>query len=102
MPRVQLAILWAGIESIFGASTEIRFRISLYIARFLYPADASKRRAVFDAMKRLYDSRSAAVHGSKLKGDMSNVVNESADILCNLLRECVVRKSIPDETELAP
>jgi Apea-like HEPN len=102
MARVQLAILWAGIEGVFGASTEIRFRISLYLARFLYPTDTNKRQATFAAVKRLYDSRSAAVHGSKIKGDISDVVDESAGILCKLLRECVDRKSMPDEGELVP
>lgn len=102
MTRVQLAILWAGIEGIFGASTEIRFRISLYIARFLHPADANKRKTVFDAVKRLYNSRSAAVHGSRVKVAASNVVDESADILYNLLRQCVARSALPDEAELAP
>lgn len=102
MARVQLAILWAGIEGMFGASTEIRFRISLYIARFLHPDDADKRQTVFDAVKRLYNSRSAAVHGSKIKGDATNTVNESADILCKLLRRCTDLKSMPDENELVP
>ena len=30
LPRVQLAILWSGIEALFQVSTEISFRISLY------------------------------------------------------------------------
>jgi len=102
MARVQLAILWAGIEGLFGASTEIRFRISLYIARFLYPADGSKRQAAFDAVKRLYDLRSAAVHGSKFKSHTSNGVDESAGILCNILRECVDQRSTPDVSKLVP
>ena len=33
MPRVQLAILWAGIESLFRINNELSFRISLYIAK---------------------------------------------------------------------
>lgn len=102
MARVQLAILWAGIEGMFGASTEIRFRISLYIARFLHPDDANKRQVVFDAVKRLYNSRSAAVHGSNIKGDTASIVSDSAEILRNLLRRCTDRKSMPDENELVP
>ena len=31
MPRVQMAIIWSGIEALFQASTEISFRISLYM-----------------------------------------------------------------------
>jgi len=102
MPRVQLAILWAGIEGMFGASSEIRFRISLYIARFLHSENSEQRRTVFDAVKKLYDSRSAAVHGSKIKGDTSTAVLESADILWQLLRSCAEQKSLPDENNLVP
>ncbi len=102
MARVQMAILWAGIEGIFSAATEIRFRISLYIARFLHPEDANERKAVFASVKKLYDSRSAAVHGSKIKGDMSAAVEESANILCSLLRRCTETKALPDESKLVP
>ena len=102
MARVQMAILWAGIEGLFGASSEIRFRISLYIARFLHAEDADQRQTVFDAVKKLYNSRSAAVHGSKIKGDTAAAVTESADILCVLLRRCTERDSLPDESELVP
>lgn len=35
VPRVQLAVIWSGIESLFNANTEVSFRISLYIANFL-------------------------------------------------------------------
>ena len=86
LPQVQMAILWAGIEGIFGASTEIRFRISLYIARFLHPDDKNSQREVFKAIKKLYDSRSAAVHGSKLKSSIKEDVDASANYLCNILR----------------
>lgn len=102
MPRIQLAVLWAGIEGMFGASSEIRFRVSLYIARFLYPHNEAKRKEVFEAVKRLYDSRSAAVHGAKGKGDMKSAVDRSADILCKLILQCINNKATPRESELVP
>jgi hypothetical protein len=102
MPRVQLAVLWAGIEGMFGANSEIRFRISLYIARFLHPQEHESRRKVFDAVKKLYDSRSAAVHGSKIAADPSSAVSHSQTILCQLIRRCAELKALPDEKELAP
>ncbi len=102
MPRVQMAILWVGIEGMFGASSEIRFRISLYIARFLYPDSADERQKVFDAVKKLYNTRSAAVHGSKMKGDINTAVEESATILCSLLKQCTISNSMPDENKLVP
>jgi hypothetical protein len=102
MPRVQLAILWAGIEGMFGASTEIRFRISIYIARFLHPDDADARRKIFDTVKKLYNLRSAAVHGSNIKGDAKTFVEESASILCALLKHCTILNAMPNENELVP
>lgn len=102
MPRVKLAVLWAGIEGMFGASSEIRFRISLYIARFLNPKDSDSRKSVFDRIKKLYNSRSAAVHGSKIKGNLEASVEESAEILTKILRQCIADKSMPNENELVP
>ncbi|MEP3783880.1 hypothetical protein [Ascidiaceihabitans sp.] len=52
-PRIKLAMIWAGIEGLFGASSEIRFRISLYMARFLFPDDEAERRSVFERVKKL-------------------------------------------------
>lgn len=102
MPRIRLAILWAGIEGLFGASSEIRFRISLYIARYLHPDDQNAQRALFSSVQRLYNVRSSAVHGSNIKGDSDSAVTDSANILCNLLRQCAAAGSIPDPSELAP
>jgi hypothetical protein len=102
MPRIRLAILWAGIEGIFGASSEIRFRISLYIARYLHRDDAVARKAIFDTVQKLYNTRSAAVHGSKIKGDPAVAVEDSAEILSNLLLRCATVGSMPDENELVP
>jgi hypothetical protein len=102
MARVQMAILWAGIEGLFGASSEIRFRISLYISRFLHPDNEEQKRSVFDAVKKLYTSRSAAVHGSKIKGDTSSAISDSADVLCQLLRRCAEQHSLPIEDKLVP
>jgi len=102
MPRVQMAILWAGIEGMFGATTEIRFRISQYIARFLHPDDASNRKKLFDSVKKLYNFRSSAVHGSKMKDKPSTAVSASAAILCDILRCCTETNAMPDESKLAP
>lgn len=102
LPRIQLAILWAGIEGLFGASSEIRFRISLYIARYLHPDDAAARKALFDSVQKLYNTRSAAVHGSELKGDTTQAVKISADVLCKLLSRCATLGGVPRSDELAP
>lgn len=102
MKRIQMAILWAGIEGIFEASSEIRFRISLYIARFLHPTDTELRKEKFELVKKLYNSRSSAVHGSKLKDNLEQAVKESAELLKELIRQSIAQRALPKEEELAP
>lgn len=102
IPRIKMAILWAGIEGLFGASSEIRFRISLYISRFLHPLDIEARKITFNAVKKLYNYRSSAVHGSKVKKDLPEAVEESAELLKNLIQQCAINKKTPDEDELVP
>ncbi|MEW2912468.1 hypothetical protein [Leisingera sp. JC11] len=101
-PRVRMAILWAGIEGLFGATSEIRFRLSVCAARFLHPDDSDARTATFNDVKRLYNTRSKAVHGSKTKTAINNEVEESAQLLCKLLRRCIEVRSLPDEKDLLP
>ncbi len=102
MPRIKMAVLWAGIEGMFGASSEIRFRISLYISRFLHPEDENERKVTFESVKKLYNSRSAAVHGSKVKGDLAQAVEESAELLRMLVLKCIENRAIPNEADLVP
>lgn len=102
MSRIQIAVLWAGIEGIFGASSEIRFRISLYIARFLHPTDAELRKEKFELVKKLYNSRSSAVHGSKVKDNLTQAVKESAELLRELIRQIIIQRALPNEEELVP
>jgi hypothetical protein len=99
---VQLAVIWAGIEGLFGIESEIIFRLSLYSARFLEPTDEMARQAVFALVKRLYKQRSAAVHGAELKGDASAAVREAVQLLLRLLKKCVEMKGLPEIDSLAP
>ena len=100
MPRVQLAILWSGIEALFEVSTEISFRISLYIANFLAGSDTEKAKALFSKTRKLYSSRSAAVHGGKIKGNLDDLVSESAGLLNSLIRRCAEFGALPDTEDL--
>ncbi len=102
MPRIKMAVLWAGIEGMFGASSEIRFRISLYIARFLHPTDAESRKEKFELVKKLYNSRSSAVHGSKVKDNLVQAVKESAELLRELILRVIEKRALPNEDELVP
>jgi len=101
-PRAKLAILWAGIEGLFGIDSELAFRLSLYAARFLEPDEAVSRAKVFEDTKKLYKQRSAAVHGARIKGNSEASVRESVDLLQRLIRHCVEKATIPDVKNLAP
>jgi len=46
--------------------------------------------------------RSSAVHGSKIKGDLAQAVEESAELLKNLIHKCIENRDIPNEEDLAP
>ena len=100
MPRVQLAILWSGIEALFEASSEISFRISLYIANFLAGNNAAKAKELFEKTKKLYSSRSAAVHGGKIKGDIDDLVSDSAALLNQIIRRCAELGALPNTQNL--
>lgn len=100
MPRVQLAILWSGIEALFKSNTEIRFRISLYIANYLEGNDVEKAKELFKKIKKLYDSRSAAVHGGKIKDDIGDLAMQSALLLNRIIRRCAELGSLPDTEKL--
>jgi hypothetical protein len=100
--RSQLAIIWSGIEALFGIDSEIAFRVSLYIARFLEPDDQAKRSQLFAKVKQLYNQRSKAVHGAKVKGDIQSAVKESSDVIGRLIRRCAEINQLPDTDSLAP
>lgn len=100
MPFAQMAVLWAGIEGLFGIDSELRFRLSLWISQFL-PSDSKEaRKTTFDKVKKLYDARSKAVHGGVMKEVSS--VQESAELLQTLLKVCVEYDALPDENEMFP
>lgn len=100
LPRVQLAVLWMGIESLFEVSSELVFRISLYAAKFLERNDEEKALDVFNEVKRLYRARSSAVHGGKIKGDLSVLVNESSLLLNKLIKKCIEKNELPNVDKL--
>lgn len=100
-PRPQLALLWAGIESLFKIDSELSFRLSLFTAKFLEPYDKESSKQLFLKVKRLYSARSKAVHGGHMKGDITVLVSESASLLHRLVRRCIEVASLPITEELA-
>jgi hypothetical protein len=102
MPRIQLAILWAGIESLFNVDSEITFKLSLFIANFLARDNYDQKRIYYNEVRNLYRMRSSAVHGNKLKGDSSDLVLRSSTILNKLIIHCIENKDIPTVDDLIP
>ena len=83
--RTAIARLWSGIESIFGITSELIFRISLLSASLLEkPGEARKTR--FKAVKKLYGLRSKAVHVESLPDEkILSAMNDSFHLLKELL-----------------
>jgi hypothetical protein len=83
--RIAIGRIWAGIEALFGISSELVYRISSLCASLLEPRGA-RRKARFQAVKRLYGLRSKAVHGEKLIQDqLVSARNDSYTLLRELL-----------------
>jgi hypothetical protein len=99
LQRAQLAIIWSGIEGLFNIESEITFRLGLYISNFLLSGKKGKEE-MFNKVKKLYNYRSAAVHGSKLKDSLGTMVNDSAVLLRNLVLKCINDNTIPDKNSL--
>ena len=53
MPRIGLAVLWSGFEAPSRAESEISFRISLYIPKFLVEDDKAESAEVFREVRSL-------------------------------------------------
>lgn len=100
-PRSRLALLWAGIEGLFSVTSELSFRLSLYIAKFLEPSDRAAAKKLFNEVKRLYGHRSTAVHGGDLKAKDKAIVEQSALLLQRLIRQCIASGGLPDSDGLA-
>lgn len=83
--RVAIARLWSGIEALFGINSELVYRISLLIACLLEPRGVA-RQTRFAQIRRLYGTRSKAVHGEDISEErLTQAMLESYDILSRLL-----------------
>ncbi|MBF5038915.1 hypothetical protein INP77_05350 [Methylophilus sp. 13] len=79
---------WVALEALFGAETEIRYRLSQRMGLFL-GTDLKEASEIYEFIKRAYVYRSKVVHGSELKkfnGD------ESLDLMAELERQ--LRKAV--------
>jgi hypothetical protein len=83
--REAITKLWTGIEALFDFGAELRFRFALTIASLL-EARGDSRKERFRAVRRLYDQRSASVHGGSInRADLRQSVQDSFTLLRELL-----------------
>jgi len=102
VPFAQLTLLWSGIESLFDIESELVFRLSLYISRFLEGDNEKNKKNTFNKVKNLYKQRSKAVHGTKNLIDPEDSVNDSAQLLRRIILRCVEQNHLPVVDDLAP
>jgi len=100
LPNAQLALLWSGIEGLFNIHSELVFRLSLYISRFLEKDDHEHRKEIFNNVKNLYKHRSKAVHGSGKIKDPEKAITSSVQLLRNIIFTCIDNKDLPDQDKL--
>ncbi|MEX0682477.1 MAG: hypothetical protein WD904_14685 [Dehalococcoidia bacterium] len=98
--RSAISRLWSGIEAIFGVSSELVFRISLYASSLLEPR-GTERKNRFNAIKKLYGQRSKAVHGEPLSaGQLAEAMNDSYQLLRGVLLQIVANGRAPTDEDL--
>lgn len=95
--RMLAATIWAGIEALFEIQSELRFRLAVVIASILEPRGES-RKAMYKTVKKLYDVRSKAVHGSPLSDDkIREHIIEARMLLSRLLCHFIETKTLVTE-----
>jgi hypothetical protein len=97
--RTAISRLWAGIECLFGISSELVFRLSLMAASILHPR-GSQRRECFHRVKKLYGVRSKAVHGDDISEErLTKGLDSSFCLLRDLLLTFIIRGSAYSEED---
>lgn len=99
-PALILISLWAALEAIFSPdkSSELKFRIAARIACYLEPAGTT-RLELYNRVRKLYDARSAAAHGSpKRKPELALV--ETYNLLRRIVIQIIERNHLPTQPEL--
>jgi hypothetical protein len=97
-PSLALVSLWGALERLFSPSHyELCFRVSATIASYLEPK-GQERLACYRRVKKLYDARSKAAHGSPLKENKS--LFETYALLKRALVKMVEENHVPSREEL--
>lgn len=83
--RMSVATSWAGLESLLGIENELSYRIPMYLAVILSD-DPDSRVVIRGEVKKLYNLRSKAVHGAKMKeGELAKTAEQSWVLLRDVL-----------------
>lgn len=98
--RMIAALIWSGIEALFGINAELRFRLASMIAALLEPR-GEDRRSLYRRVKKLYDIRSQIVHGEEVVDEVvtTHIVDVRA-LLSRLLCSFIESGRVPDEADL--
>jgi hypothetical protein len=97
--RMTTASLWAGVEALFGISTELRFRLASLIAAFLEERGKA-RVGRYRSVKKLYDFRSRAVHGAVVDDSaMHEHIRQVRLLLSSLLCKIAELGHFPSEDD---
>ncbi len=87
--RMMVASLWSGIEALMGIQAELRFRLALSVACVLEPRGA-QRIERYRQVKKLYDSRSRAVHGAEMsEAELITHIIETRKVLSGILSRMI-------------
>jgi hypothetical protein len=98
--RTAISRLWAGIESLFGVSSELVYRLSVYAATLLKPR-GPERTAMFAQIKKLYGVRSKAVHGEEIsEPQLVQGTSDSFELLRHLLLHSIDRGRVATENDI--
>lgn len=92
--------LWTAIEALFPkVSTEVVFRLALYVAQLVEGPRGGDRRAYARRVRNGYTLRSGIAHGSVTGLDADSWI-DPWDIACDLYNAIQVRGGLPTEDEL--
>ena len=102
--RMMVAALWAGIEALFNIQSELGFRLATYNSVVIEPSGPA-RRATYYEVKKLYGTRSKAVHGAKLTSEqlrahILSVRSILSRIICKFIEEGEVFSEARIEREI--
>lgn len=92
--------LWSAVEAMFpSVSTEVVFRLALYIAQLVEGPRKGGRRAYARRVRKAYNLRSRVAHGSQTDIELDSWI-DSWDITCDVYNAVQVRGRLPSEDEL--